>query len=138
MDASTPKVPQVEQKASRPPGVLPRHAQTWVVTGVALVMVAIIAFTGNTPSKAPAVSAAGVGLTVTDPSQPRIEEYRARIDEQRRKLADEQARLAQTKQALAGSPAGGRDDRKESPGTHGTADRNAVKRERAQRTSRSL
>ena len=73
MDASTPKVPQVDQKAARPPGVLPRHAQTWVVTGVALVMVAIIALTGNTPSKPPAVSAAGVGLTVTDEGRFEVE-----------------------------------------------------------------
>jgi type IV secretory pathway VirB10-like protein len=138
MDASTPKVPQVEQKTSRPPGVLPRHAQTWVVTAVALVMVAIIAFTGNTPSKAPAVSAAGVGVTVTDPSQPRIEEYRARIDEQRRKLADEQARLAQTKQALAGSAGVSGRERQESPASDGQADRDALQRERAERDYRSL
>jgi type IV secretion system protein VirB10 len=93
-------VPEVQNKAPKPPGVLPRNTQARVLGAIALLMVAVIAFSGrNAPkerTKAPALPPPAV-----DPNQARIQEYRARIEEQARKLAAEQAELAHAKQALA-------------------------------------
>jgi len=88
----------IEKKFTSPPGVLPRNVQTWVIGGIALLMVLVIAISGSPPERdrtrpAPA-------LPVLDPSQARIEEYQARIDEQARRLAAEQAAIEQSRHAL--------------------------------------
>ncbi len=97
--------PAVQQRSPKPPGILPRNAQTWIVLGIALVMVLIIALSGRTPppetGNQPRVELAGV----VDPNQARIQEYRARIDEQAAKLAAEQAQMLQAPQALEGAAA---------------------------------
>ncbi len=87
-------------QATRPPGVLPKNAQTWVIAGLATVMVAAIALTGNgSKTKAPEPPRQA---SVIDPNAQRIAEYRNRLDEETRRLAAEQARLNQAKQAAAG------------------------------------
>src|SRR5712691_2194035 len=100
--SNTPSnLPPVDQPPSRPPGVMPKHAQAWVVGGIAATMIVILALTGNSPAK-PATTGAPLPAiaVVTDPSQARIHDYQIRIDEQTRKLAEEQARLAHATQAL--------------------------------------
>jgi hypothetical protein len=62
--------------------VVPRHLQQWVLIGIALVMVGIMALSGS-PVKSRAVSPAPAALAV-DPNQQRIEEYQRRIQEQAR------------------------------------------------------
>jgi type IV secretion system protein VirB10 len=87
----------VRIQSKQPPGVLPRNAQTWVIAGLATVMVATIALSGNstkTKSTAPPRWA-----SIIDPNAQRIAEYRSRLDEETRKLAVEQATLNQAKQA---------------------------------------
>jgi len=92
----------VRSQVVRPPGILPKNAQTWVVTGLATVMVAAIALTGNgSKSKAPAPL--NRQASVIDPNASRIAEYRNRLEEETRKLAAEQAALNQAKQAAAAS-----------------------------------
>lgn len=84
----------------KPPGILPKNAQTWVIAGLATVMVAVIALSGNgSKNKAPGPGARQAG--VIDPNAARIAEYRNRLDEETRKLAAEQATLNQAKQAAA-------------------------------------
>jgi hypothetical protein len=86
----------------KPPGILPKNTQTWVIAGLATVMVAAIALSGNgSKSKAPAPTPRQAA--VTDPNASRIAEYRNRLEEETRKLAAEQATLNQAKQAAAGS-----------------------------------
>jgi type IV secretory pathway VirB10-like protein len=92
-------VPTVQNRAPKPPGILPRNAQAWVIGGIALLMVSVIALSGRNQPKGRKDSTPAVP-TVVDPSAARIQEYRARIEEQARKLAAEQAQLAQTKQTL--------------------------------------
>jgi len=88
----------VRSQVVRPPGILPKNAQTWVVTGLATVMVAAIALTGNgSKSKTPAPL--NRQASVIDPNASRIAEYRNRLEEETRKLAAEQAMLNQAKQA---------------------------------------
>ena len=92
----------VRNQMMKPPGILPKNAQTWVIAGLAAVMVAAIGLSGNgSKSKAPAPPPRQA--TVTDPNASRIAEYRNRLEEETRKLAAEQATLNQAKQAAAGS-----------------------------------
>lgn len=92
----------VRNQATKPPGILPKNAQTWVIAGLATVMVAAIALSGNgSKNKTPAPSPRLAG--VIDPNTSRIAEYRNRLDEETRKLAAEQAALNQAKQAAASS-----------------------------------
>ena len=37
----------VRNQMMKPPGILPKNAQTWVIAGLAAVMVAAIALSGN-------------------------------------------------------------------------------------------
>jgi type IV secretion system protein TrbI len=91
----------VRNQMMKPPGILPKNAQTWVIAGLAAVMVAAIALSGNgSKSKAPAPLRQAA---VIDPNASRIAEYRNRLEEETRKLAAEQATLNQAKQAAAGS-----------------------------------
>jgi type IV secretion system protein VirB10 len=98
-----------------PPGVVPRHLQQWVLIGIALVMVGILAFSGP-PAKPRATTAPSAAAVAVDPNQRRIEEYQRRIQEQAQRLAAEQAQLQLTKDALVGN----------SPPTTGAAPRRSV------------
>ena len=95
-----PASPPVIDRVPKPTGLLPRHTQTWLLVGLASVMILIIAFTGQSPAPRTSVTPPP---TAVDPSEARIQEYRDRIDEQARRLAAEQSQLAITKQALARS-----------------------------------
>jgi hypothetical protein len=45
----------IRNQMMKPPGILPKNAQTWVIAGLAAVMVAAIALSGNgAKSKTPA------------------------------------------------------------------------------------
>jgi type IV secretory pathway VirB10-like protein len=102
-----PSGSQVQDRAVRPPGVLPKNTQTYIIIGIAVLMVGAIAFSGaGTPSRN-AATAAPKTPTAVDPNWARIQDYRNRIDEQARKLADEQAKLEQAKQAFGVAPGAG-------------------------------
>ncbi len=98
--------PAVQDRALRPPGVLPKNMQTYIILGIAVLMVGAIAFSGAGTPPRNSASALTKQPTAVDPNWARIQEYRTRIDEQARKLADEQAKLEQAKQAF-GMPPGG-------------------------------
>ena len=89
--------PPVQDKRLAPPGILPKNIQSWVLIGIAVVMIAIIAFSGN-PSKKPK-TAPQAGPAV-DPNAERIQEYQKRIEDETRKLQIEQVGLARTQAAL--------------------------------------
>jgi type IV secretory pathway VirB10-like protein len=74
----------------QPAGVLPQHLQAWLLTGVALAMIVIIAWsTHSSPSRIriPALA------QPVEPNQARIEEYQRRLDEEARRLQKEQQQL---------------------------------------------
>ncbi len=100
-------VPEVQNRAPKAPGILPKNAQTWVMVSIALVMVLVIAFSNSgTPRPKPGASGTQQ-LTGNPPNQRRIDEYRAMVDEEARKLALERQRLEQAKlQAQAAAQAG--------------------------------
>jgi len=88
-----------------PPGVIPRHLQQWVLIGVALVMVGILAVSGP-PAKPRTTAGLSLAAATVDPNQERIEDYQRRIQEQAQRLVAERAQLEQTKQALVATPDG--------------------------------
>ena len=92
----------VRNQMMKPPGILPRNAQTWVLAGLAAVMVAAIVLSGSgSKTKAPAPPPRPAA--VMDPNASRIADYRNRLEEETRRLAAEQAALNQAKQAAAGA-----------------------------------
>lgn len=97
-----PADPAVRNRTAKPPGILPKNAQTWAIAGLSAVMVAAIALSGNSP-KGKASALPPRQAAVIDPNAVRIAEYRNRLDEETRKLATEQAALNQAKQGAAGS-----------------------------------
>src|SRR5712691_10957271 len=100
-DTNPPTASQVNDKRTKPSGILPKNAQAWLLSGIALLMVAVIALSVRTPSKERRSPTPPMTDGVMDPNAARIREYQARIEEQARKLQLEQAQLARTKQVLA-------------------------------------
>jgi type IV secretion system protein VirB10 len=82
----------VRNQAPKPQGVMPKHLQTWVVLGLAAVMMVVIAFSGS-PEPKPADRTQRKPVQATDPNQQQIRSYAAQLDEQVKKLQMEQARL---------------------------------------------
>lgn len=85
------KDPPVVRNAPLPPGVLPRHAQTWVIVVLAVVMAVIIAFSGSSAPKAKQPNPPQV--PVLDPNKARIEEYSRRVEMEAHRLNDEREQL---------------------------------------------
>src|SRR5712691_10783143 len=100
-DPNQPIVNQIQDKRQKPPGILPRNTQAWVLIGLALLMVGVIALSGKNPPKTRVDPPPQAPL---DPSAGRIQEYQKRIEEQARKLQAEQAQLARAQQAVGMSP----------------------------------
>jgi type IV secretion system protein TrbI len=91
-DAPTPSAQRLQDHRSMPQGVLPRRIQTWLMAGLAAVILLIILITGRsapTPRSAGALPAAPVPATAD-----RIRSYQ-------RQLEDEQRRQAQLDQQQA-------------------------------------
>lgn len=91
--------PEITNKSSKPPGIIPKNAQTWAMAAIAIVMVSVIAFSGG-PAPKPKTDTTSRANAVVDPNQRRIQDYRQEIAEQTRKLAEEQARLETAKREL--------------------------------------
>jgi len=102
---SSPEPGRVVDRRLIPPGVVPRHLQQWVLIGVAVVMVGIMALTGS-PSRPRDTDPIAGQAPVVDPNQQRIEEYQRRIQEQAQRLAAEQAQLELAKEAVTTSVGG--------------------------------
>jgi type IV secretory pathway VirB10-like protein len=100
-ESSHEPIPSMPQKTESPPGLVPRNTQAWVIGGISLLMVVVIALTGrNNPKEHRATPAATAGI---DPSALRIEEYKKRIDEEAQKLQMEKTQLARSQTSLASS-----------------------------------
>ena len=89
-------VPEVQNKTSKPPGILPKNAQTWIVLGVAVLMILVISFSNaGAPKPKPREDANRQnGSTAT---QNRIDEYRAMVDQEARRLAAERQKAEQAR-----------------------------------------
>src|SRR5436190_8176596 len=90
-----------------PPGVVPKHVQQWVVIGIAVVMVAIMSLSSQTPAPRRTPNQTATIPPVVDANQQRIEEYERRVQEQAQRLATEQAQLQVAKETAGAPKTGG-------------------------------
>jgi type IV secretory pathway VirB10-like protein len=92
---------QVQEKAPKPQGLLPKNVQSWLLIGLAFLMVAIMWLTGGKKPTTPA-KAASSGATAQAPlevNETKIAEMQNRIqDLQRQQLVAQTALAQQTKQ----------------------------------------
>ena len=97
---------QVQEKAPKPQGLLPKNVQSWVLIGVAFLMVAIMWLTGGkkppTPTKAS--SSAALLQAPLEVNETKIAEMQNRIEELQRQQLLAQTALAQQTRQLSNSP----------------------------------
>lgn len=96
--------PAVRNTTPKPPGVLPKNVQAWVLIGVATVMVCVLAFSGGQSPPSGRTDPLTKDDAVTDPNAARIQEYRNRLEAEARKLEAERQRLKQATAALMTEP----------------------------------
>jgi type IV secretory pathway VirB10-like protein len=97
---------QVQEKAPKPQGLLPKNIQSWLLIGLAFLMVAIMWLTGGkkppTPTKA--ASSAPPALAPLEVNETKISELQNRIEQlQRDQMVAENALTQQTR-LLGGAP----------------------------------
>jgi type IV secretory pathway VirB10-like protein len=93
---------QIQEKAPKPPGVLPKNVQAWLLIGLAFLMVAIMWLTGGKKPQVPAkglmpASGAEAPLEV---NETKIAELQNRIEELQRQQMVAQSALAQQTRLL--------------------------------------
>src|ERR1700735_3431482 len=98
--------PQVQEKALKPQGLLPKNVQSWLLIGVAFLMVAIIWLTGGkkppTPTKT--ASSAPPALAPLEVNETKISELQNRIEQLQRDQMVAQNALTQQTRLLGGAP----------------------------------
>src|ERR1035438_10409581 len=96
---------QVEEKAAKPQGLLPKNVQSWLLIGLAFLMVAIMWLTGGKKPQPPAKAASPATLVQAplEVNETKIAEMQNRIqDLQRQQLVAQTALTQQTR--LLGAP----------------------------------
>jgi type IV secretion system protein TrbI len=92
----------IEDKAPKPPGLLPKHVQSWLIGGLAVLMVLIMWLTG---SKKPPIPKSGSVVVPTPPlldvNEGKIAELQNRIKELQREQLVAQNALTQQNRILA-------------------------------------
>jgi type IV secretory pathway VirB10-like protein len=97
---------EVQEKAPKPQGLLPKNVQSWLLIGLAFLMVAIMWLTGGkkpaTPTKG---TSPGVPLQVPlEVNETKINELQNRIEELQRQQLVAQSALTQQTRLLGASP----------------------------------
>jgi type IV secretory pathway VirB10-like protein len=96
----------IEDKASKPPGLLPKHIQSWLIVGIAFLMILIMWLTG---AKKP-LATPRAGTLSGDPSplgnvnEGKINELQTHIQQLQREQMVAQNALAQQSHMLAANP----------------------------------
>jgi type IV secretory pathway VirB10-like protein len=96
---------QVQEKAPKPQGLLPKNIQSWLLIGLAFLMVAIMWLTGGKKPQTPA-KAASSAATVQAPlevNETKIAEMQNRIQDLQRQQLVAQTALAQQTRQLGGA-----------------------------------
>jgi type IV secretion system protein TrbI len=98
------KTAEVREKAPKPPGLLPKHVQSWLLASLAVLMVLIMWLTGGKSPSAPA-KAARSSVAAQPPvevNETKIAELQNRIAELQREQLVAQSALAQQAHVLSG------------------------------------
>jgi type IV secretion system protein TrbI len=95
-------IPQVQEKAPKPPGLLPKNVQAWLLFGLAFLMVAIMWLTGGKkpPTAAKTLSPVTAAQAPAEVNETRIAEMQSRIEELQRQQLVAQSALAQQTRLL--------------------------------------
>jgi type IV secretion system protein VirB10 len=97
---------EIQEKAPKPQGLLPKNVQSWLLIGLAFLMVAIMWLTGGKKPPTPA-KAASPGTLVQAPlevNETKIAEMQNRIEELQRQQLVAQSALAQQTRLLGAEP----------------------------------
>ncbi len=134
--------PMIQDKAPKPPGLLPKNVQSWLLAALALAMVLIMWLTGG---KKPAVASKAVprGPAVLPPlevNETKIVELQKRIEELQREQAIAQNALTQQARTLAANDVNASPAATTSPGYENSSEKpeDAIRAERKKRDYLSL
>jgi type IV secretory pathway VirB10-like protein len=97
---------EVQEKAPKPPGLLPKNIQSWLLIGLAFLMVLIMWLTGGKKPPTPAKSSS-TAVPVQAPlevNETKINELQNRIEELQRQQLVAQSALAQQTRLLSAGP----------------------------------
>ncbi|MGH9698632.1 MAG: TrbI/VirB10 family protein [Candidatus Acidiferrales bacterium] len=97
---------QVQEKAPKPQGLLPKNVQSWLLIGLAFLMIAIMWLTGGKkpPSPTKTASAAVPVQAPLEVNETKINELQNRIEELQRQQLVAQNALAQQARLLGAAP----------------------------------
>src|ERR1700722_1005215 len=97
---------EIQEKAPRPQGLLPKNVQSWLLIGLAFLMVAIMWLTGGKkpPTPAKAVSSGAPVQVPLEVNETKINELQNRIEELQRQQLVAQSALAQQTRLLGAAP----------------------------------
>ncbi len=96
----------IKDKAPKPAGLLPKNVQSWVIVGIAVLMILIMWLTGGKKPQG-AAKAALPNVLATPPvevNETKIAELQNRIQELQRQQLAAQSALAQQNRLLGSSP----------------------------------
>jgi type IV secretory pathway VirB10-like protein len=98
------ETPQVQDKTAKPEGLLPKNVQSWLLVGLAFLMVAIMWLTGGKkPQPARSASLATPVAPPLEVNETKIAELQSRIEELQRQQLVAQSALAQQTRLLGGT-----------------------------------
>lgn len=125
-------------KTPKPPGLLPKHVQSWLIVGLAVLMVLIMWLTGGKKPQAKPGATLSVAPPLADVNEGKITELQSRIQELQREQLVAQNALTQQSRLLAGGVVDG-PSTSGGPGT-GSAERaeDPIEAERKKRGYQSL
>src|SRR5271168_3063887 len=97
---------QVQEKSPKPQGLLPKNVQSWLLIGLAFLMVAIMWLTGGKKPPTPARSASSAAPVPAplEVNETKISELQNRIEQMQRDEQAAQSALTQQTRLLGGTP----------------------------------
>ncbi len=132
----------IQEKAPKPPGLLPKHVQSWLILGLALLMVVIMWLTGPKKAQTSPKSNAPVAQATAplEVNETQIAELQSRIQELQREQLVAQNALAQQTKLLAGAPSGSQPNQASDAGGSAPTERgeDPIQTERKKRNYLSL
>src|SRR5216684_4337241 len=96
----------IQEKAPKPPGLLPKHVQSWLILALAVLMVVVMWLTGGKKQQSAAKTNAPVVQTPPplEVNETKIAELQNRIQELQRQQLVAQSALAQQTRELGAPP----------------------------------
>src|SRR5216684_2026476 len=96
----------IQEKAPKPPGLLPKHVQSWLILALAVLMVVVMWLTGGKKQRSTAKTNAPVVQTPPpfEVNETKIAELQNRIQELQRQQLAAQSALAQQNRLLGAAP----------------------------------